>query len=581
MQFWRFSTNALATLLSVVSLASASGPADGNAIADPNSAVVKLTTETFKEFLEENPLVLAEFFAPWCGYCKLLAPEFVKAADTLNDSHPNIKLAQIDCTEDEKLCQEHGIRGYPTMKVFRGEISEDYEGPREADGIMDYMIRASLPAVSHVDNEDALKELISEQSKPFILQLNGDSKSNETFNEVAQQGRKDNTFISVDSSLNKALGKKITNIKIGKKPTFLLVHPDQFDDAREISGDKLDVDALKAFIKDESIPYFGEIDRDTYLMYMTSPTPLAYYFYDKPEQRDAFKEKFEALGKKHKGKLNFVALDATQFGRHAEVLNMDPEIIPLFAIQDSENNKKYGIDQVQHPKGPKFDVIEKFVKDFVSGKLTPIVKSEELPSAEEKAANPVVKLVGHNYRDILEDTSKDVFVKYYAPWCGHCKKLAPTWEELAEIYQSNKDGAEVIVADIDHTANDVDVPVEIEGYPTLLMYPANGEIDEKTGLRIPVPFNGNRELDDLIDFVKSSGALGVDGTVTKQERDDAGADILEDEDDEAELPEEVEDVKDEVNKKAKKAKKEAKKAGKKASKKAKKAVEDDEANDEL
>ena len=96
----------------------------GDAVADPNSAVVKLTSENFASFIEENPLILAEFFAPWCGYCKMLGPEYSKAADSLNESHPKIKLAQIDCTEDEALCMEHGIRGYPTLKSLEMVIAK-------------------------------------------------------------------------------------------------------------------------------------------------------------------------------------------------------------------------------------------------------------------------------------------------------------------------------------------------------------------------------------------------------------------------------------------------------------------------
>ena len=53
---------------------------------------------------------------------------------------------------------------------------------------------------------------------------------------------------------------------------------------------------------------------------------------------------------------------------------------------------------------------------------------------------------------------------------------------MAEIFGSNKDDAKVVVADIDHTNNDVDVPYNIEGYPTLLMFPANGKVDEKPEL---------------------------------------------------------------------------------------------------
>jgi protein disulfide-isomerase A1 len=518
MKFWKFSTLALATLLSVVSLTSALGPADGDAVADPNSAVVKLTTETFKNFMEENPLVLAEFFAPWCGYCKLLAPEFVKAADGLNETHPNIKLAQIDCTEEEQLCGEFGIRGYPTLKVFRGESNEDYAGPREASGISEYMIKQSLPSVQQPATIEELTTIIEGEKKPFVIGVNAPADS--IFESVASTLRNDYDFISVsDKAIVKALDKKLTNVNLGKKTTYLLVHPDQFDDVRELSGD-LSKEDLYAFVQAESIPYFGDINRETYMSYMSSPLPLAYYFYNNQEERDAIAADLSTLGKKYKGKINFVGLDATFFGKHAEVINMNPEIIPLFAIQDIQSNKKYGIDQTEHPEGPNFATIEKFVQDFVAGNLTPITKSEPLPTKEEQEANPVVKLVAHNHQEILEDVSKDIFVKYYAPWCGHCKKLAPVWEELGEIFHSNSGKSEVIIADIDHTANDVAVPVDIEGYPTLLLYPANGELDEKTGLRKPIVFSGVRDLDSLVEFIKTEGALKVDGNVLKNQEDD-------------------------------------------------------------
>merc|ERR1712147_410729 len=87
------------------------------------------------------------------------------------------------------------------------------------------------------------------------------------------------------------------------------------------------------------------------------------------------------------------------------------------------------------------------------------------------------------------DTSKDVLVKYYAPWCGHCKKLAPVWDELAE---SVADIDDLVIAKFDATMNEVD-GLSIRGYPTLKWYPK----DDKSGR----DYEGNRELPDFVRFL--------------------------------------------------------------------------------
>jgi len=100
------------------------------------------------------------------------------------------------------------------------------------------------------------------------------------------------------------------------------------------------------------------------------------------------------------------------------------------------------------------------------------------------------------------DESKYVFIELYAPWCGHCKKLAPVWDELGA---SLKDEKNVVVAKIDASANGLPDGISVTGFPTLLMF--HGK--EKT------VYSGGRDLESLTAFVKEK----ISGHVTGEKAD--------------------------------------------------------------
>lgn len=81
---------------------------------------------------DDGLTICSPVYAPWCGHCKALAPEYEEAATSLKEK--NIKLAKVDCTEEADLCQSFGVEGYPTLKVFRGpENHIPYKGQRKAN----------------------------------------------------------------------------------------------------------------------------------------------------------------------------------------------------------------------------------------------------------------------------------------------------------------------------------------------------------------------------------------------------------------------------------------------------------------
>lgn len=102
--------------------------------------VLHLTDSNFQEMvLKSNELFLVEFYAPWCGHCKKLEPEWKRAAQMLDDSGSKVKLVAIDCTTNPKIANKYAIQGFPTIKYFGKNKKRpvDYSGPRESQGIVD------------------------------------------------------------------------------------------------------------------------------------------------------------------------------------------------------------------------------------------------------------------------------------------------------------------------------------------------------------------------------------------------------------------------------------------------------------
>jgi protein disulfide-isomerase-like protein len=99
-----------------------------------------------------------------------------------------------------------------------------------------------------------------------------------------------------------------------------------------------------------------------------------------------------------------------------------------------------------------------------------IVCSESIPTPND---GPVTIVVGKTFDTYVagEENKEDVLVEFYAPWCGHCKRLMPVWEQLGVTF---KDTPTVRIAKMDATANE-HAAIDLSGFPTIMMWPSGAD----------------------------------------------------------------------------------------------------------
>jgi len=396
-----------------------------------------------------------------------------------------VALGEIDCdkAEDKAVCSKFEVRGYPTLKVFKDGVPTDYQGAREADGIVSYMKKFTAPVVSMLSSGDVATFAAAERVVVIGFGSEG-SQAFEDFKKVADTHHMSFKFgWTVDAGAVKTYGEGVTLFK-------------QFDNGESKLKVPFTEKSLSEFVETESIPLMDDIGPNNYSRYMDAGLPLVYLFTSSPEEKKTAGAVVEPFAKKYKGKMNFVHIDAMKFGGHAPYLNAEQKW-PALVV----HNKSATTDlKYPFPQDKPLDaaVVDKYFADFASGTLKPKFKSEPVPETND---GPVFTVTHSTYEKIVLDKSKDVLLELYAPWCGHCKKLAPIYEDLGKLFPS---GSNVVIAQFNGDANDlpVDAGYTIEGFPTLKLFKAG---DNKI-----VDYHGGHTLAALLQFLKDNATNKID-----------------------------------------------------------------------
>merc|ERR1712130_190192 len=207
----------------------------------------------------------------------------------------------------------------------------------------------------------------------------------------------------------------------------------------------------------------------------------------KSETHEADVGIMKAMAVENKGKMLFVTIntDEEDHKRILEFFGITDEELPTFrAIQLGEDMAKFKPDD----DTIELENMKAFVAKFLAGELKQHLMSEEIP--EDWDATGVKVLVGKNFHEVAMNPEKNVLVEFYAPWCGHCKQLAPIWDKLGEKY---KDHESIVIAKMDSTANELE-EVKVQGFPTIKLF--------KKGTNEIVDYNGDRTVEGFSKFLE-------------------------------------------------------------------------------
>ncbi|CAN0898777.1 Protein disulfide isomerase-like 1-4 [Linum grandiflorum] len=419
--------------------------------------VVVLNEGNFSDFVKERKFVLVEFYAPWCGHCQQLAPEYAAAATELKGD--DVALAKVDATEESELSQEYDVQGFPTLYFFSDGVHKPYSGQRTKDAIVAWIKKKTGPGITNITTLDDAERILASDSKLAVAYLN--SLVGPESQELAAASRLEDD-VNFYQTVNPDVAKLFHLDPEAKRPALIMIKKEA-----------------------EKLSYFdGNFSRSVIAEFVfANKLPLVTIF-----TRENAPSVFESEIKKQLICV-FVDMDNEDVGKPVSDyfgITTSPKVI---GYTGNEDTKKFVLD-----KEVTVDNIKEFGQGFIDDSLKPFYKSDPIPETND---GDVKIVVGDNFADIVLDESKDVLLEIYAPWCGHCQSLEPIYNKLAKHLRGIDS---IVIAKMDGTTNE-HPRAKSDGFPTLLFFPAGNKSFD------PVTVDTDRTVVAFYKFIKKHASI--------------------------------------------------------------------------
>ncbi|KAL9665435.1 hypothetical protein QQ045_020855 [Rhodiola kirilowii] len=469
-------------------------------VAAEKEYVLTLDNSNFTDVVTKHDFIVIEFYAPWCGHCNKLAPEYEKAANTLSSHDPPVVLAKVNAVEESNkaLSDKYEVQGFPTIKILRngGEVSQEYKGPRDAEGIVAYLIKHLGPASMEIKSAKDAENIVDDKKVSIVgifPRFEGEEYQN--FMTVAE-------ILRADYDLGHTLDAKLLprGDSSVKKATFRVFKP--FDEL-VVDSENFDLEAMQKFVEESTVPLVTVFDLDesnypNLNKYFDSSADKAMLYLNFTDSLfDSFKSKLHDLAAQHKQKgLKFLIGDLEASQNALDYFGVKAVDAPLIMVQNDEKFVKTHV---------KPDELEPWLKEYLAGEVKPLIRSQPIPESNDE---PVKVVVTDSIKEFVLESKKNVLVEFYAPWCGHCQKVAPILDEVAIHFEKDPN---VMIVKLDATQNDVPQKTfHVKAFPTLYYKSSSGKI---------MLYEGDRSKEDFISFIEKHRDENDDGSISSKEEE--------------------------------------------------------------
>lgn len=347
------------------------------------------------------------------------------------------------------------MQGYPTLKWFVNGKESDYKGGRTASEIENWIAKKTGPAVAAVSAE-RLEELKNKE-KVFYVQVGAASAETEQL----AQGLDDLVVVSVESLEGYAQGDLVAFRK--------------FDEPQVKCEECATAAEMQSFVDATRVARVMEFDQEAAQHIFGNQKSAMILFVDETAHEAQKAMLNEASDKLIADGLvcSFSQIKKDIGQRLAEYVGVKEDMLPLVQVIDFQGDDlaKYTMD-----KEVSVENMVEFAQQWKNKELKRQYKSAAEP--EQSHENNVRILVGTNFEaEVLQVEGRHTLVEFYAPWCGHCKKLTPEYEALATKL---KGFDKIVIAKVDSTENEVP-NVAVQGFPTIKFFADNKVVDYDAG----------------------------------------------------------------------------------------------------